>query len=511
MKNTMKKVVVMLLAMMMVLGTMTTAFAGILTINSAEGKATSGHSYKVYQIFTGDESDGVLSNVKYGANYGETGTAVPETVLDEIKDADAFAETAFKALKGDPVATLNADNSFSAELADGYYLIVDDTTADIDNPDTYSKYMIQVVGSVEMNPKSSTAPGFEKKVKDTNDTTGETSDWQDSADYDVNDLVPFKLTATVPANYADYDTYYMSFNDTLTNMALQASTIVVKVDGTELDDSAYYIYGNQTKFQVVIYDLKDTAAKAGSTVTVEYSAKLLDNAVIGSTGNPNVANLTYSNNPENEQKGTPSEGDKPGTPDEPETPDTPDTPENPDEPETPDDTDDTPDDKNIVFTYQVIVNKVDEDKAPLAGAGFTLYKKDSKGNWNEVDTLTAEAVEKDGKVVSYTAAFQRLDDGDYKLVESTTPAGYNTIADVEFTITATHDTTSDDPTLTALDGGNLGTGVVSTGAITTDIKNEKGATLPTTGGMGTTVIYVAGMILVLFAGVMLVTRRRMAR
>lgn len=143
----------------------------------------------------------------------------------------------------------------------------------------------------------------------------------------------------------------------------------------------------------------------------------------------------------------------------------------------------------------------------MAGAGFTLYKKDSSGNWNAVsDEITG--------VTTFT--FSGLDDGDYKLSETTTPNGYNTIDDITFTVTADHDVKSDSPALNSL-SGDVTTGSLTfasnitedDASLTTNVVNKKGATLPSTGGMGTTILYVVGTILVLAAGILLVTKKRM--
>ena len=147
----------------------------------------------------------------------------------------------------------------------------------------------------------------------------------------------------------------------------------------------------------------------------------------------------------------------------------------------------------------------------MEGAGFTLYKKvpdtskDEGYRWDAVgDEITG--------VTTFT--FSGLDDGDYKLSEITTPNGYNTIDDVEFTVTAEHDVESDSPALTKLSGdattGSLEfTSSTSAGSLTTDVVNKKGSVLPSTGGMGTTILYVVGTILVLAAGILLVTKKRM--
>ena len=141
--------------------------------------------------------------------------------------------------------------------------------------------------------------------------------------------------------------------------------------------------------------------------------------------------------------------------------------------------------------------------APLAGAGFTLYKKNAEGEYVQVgEELVGEALT--------TFEWKGVDDGEYKLVETTTPAGYNTIEPIEFTVSAKHEILSDDPALTELDGGELFTGEVNTGALSADVENKSGITLPETGGMGTTLFYAFGSLLVLCAVVLLVTKRRMA-
>ena len=114
-----------------------------------------------------------------------------------------------------------------------------------------------------------------------------------------------------------------------------------------------------------------------------------------------------------------------------------------------------------------------------------------------------------------TFTFTGLDDGDYRLTETETPAGYNTIEDIYFTITAEHDVLSDNPALTSL-SGNATTGEITftsntaEGSLSANVINNAGATLPETGGMGTTVFYVVGAALVVTAVVLLVTKKRMS-
>ena len=247
--------------------------------------------------------------------------------------------------------------------------------------------------------------------------------------------------------------------------------------------------------------MKAFGAGNKAVITVEYTATLNENAVLGSAGNPNVVYLEYSNNPnwdvsfdENGKPENPGEDGKDNDGDG----------EIDEEDEKKEPTGETPEDKVIVFTYKLTVNKVDEQKNPLAGAGFTLYKKNAAGEYVQVgeELFGAELT---------TFEWKGLDDGDYKLEETTTPAGYNTIAPIEFTITAEHDLESDDPQLIVLDGGDLFTGEVDTDDIlSADVENKSGITLPETGGIGTTIFYVLGGLLVLGAVVLLITKKRMS-
>lgn len=162
-----------------------------------------------------------------------------------------------------------------------------------------------------------------------------------------------------------------------------------------------------------------------------------------------------------------------------------------------------PEDKNIVFTYKVTVNKVKENKQPLKGAEFELSKKAKDGSWISKGKLTGTGDDQN------VFEWKGLDDGDYKIEETTTPSGYNTIDPIEFTITAEHEIDSADPKLTSLSGGDVFTGNVTTGAVSATIVNKSGSTLPETGGIGTTVFYVIGGMLMAAAAVLLITKKRM--
>lgn len=469
------------------------AFAYTITVDNVADN----HTYEAYQVFSGDlASDGkTLSNIQWGSGvtpftYADESDAAKIAEAISGQEADSADAKALSKVVGanltTPAATAKSENGKAVLTvsAPGYYLVKDKDGSQDGNDAAYTRFMMEVVGDVTAQVKND-KPSVEKKVKETNDSTGTTTDWQDAADYDINDTVPFQLKATLPKHIADYDHYYVEFTDTLSAGLTFDKITLVKADGKTLSEGEYTVNTTEnqdgtTTLSVVITDVKavNKNINKDDLVIVEYNATLNDKAVLGSAGNPNSVELTYSNNPNATGDGQ----SKPAN------------------------TGKTPEDTVKVFTYQTIINKLNENKEALKGAGFTLYKKDKDGNWNTVKALAA------GEATTFE--FKGLDAGNYKLEESTTPDGYNTIKPIEFTINATYDTDSADPQLTKLSGDvTSGTAEFSSnlsdGSLTAEIVNRKGSLLPSTGGMGTTILYVIGSILVLVAAVLLITKKRM--
>ena len=497
MKN-MRKIASVLLALVMVFALAAPVFAAetySITINNS----TEGYTYEAYQIFTGDlskasENDAVagttavLSNIQWGtgvANAEDLGDAA--TVAESLSKGTLTVEDLLAQIELTEVKATSEyanDKYVISGLTPGYYLVKNSAVA---AGGAYTEYILEVVENSTLNPKSD-VPEFEKKVQDTNDSTGDTSDWQDSADYDIGDQVPFQLKATLADNVTAYDEYKVVFHDKLSaGLTFNAGSVEVYVDGEKVT-TGYTLVTNpddDCTFEVVINDAKEIGAGNSSVIIVKYTAQLNTNAEVGYMGNPNYAHLEYSNNPNWDSEG----GNEPGTPGGEEPP-----------------TGETPEDKVIVFTYKFVVNKVDEQKNPLAGATFELYKKVAGANpeWVLVDKLVVT----DGTTFTWTG----LDDGEYKLVETVTPAGYNTIAPIEFTIEANHNTTweTEDRTEILIDlTGNKYTGDVESGAYETQVENKSGVELPETGGIGTTIFYTMGAMLALGAAVLLITKKRM--
>ena len=503
-----KKLASLLLALVMVFALATTAFAEETTYSITINNSAEGHTYEAYQIFTGDLSGTTLSNIVWGSGVSEAGqtalgdaAAKAETLKTEA-DAKAFAKAVapYLTTAAGSANTVTDGKYVISGLAAGYYLVKDQDGSLTGDNDSYTEYIIRVVGDVTATPKSD-VPEVQKKVKDINDSTDTTkTDWQDSADYDIGDSIPFQLKATLANNVSSYTTYKVVFHDTLSKGLTYNNDAKVYIDGTETNGftvTATVNADGTTTLTVSCDDVKALGAGNSSVITVEYTAKLNENAVLGSAGNPNEVYLEYSNNPNKSEKGNNETGE-------------------------------TPKDVVIVFTYKTIINKVDSENKPLTGAAFKLEKL-IKGKDGAADTwTTVKEFTVDETTTSFT--FSGLDDGQYKLTETKTPAGYNTIDPIYFVIEATHDETADAPTLKTLNAyltdanGNkqtemkdgesvnidLGTVDLTAGSITTTVVNKSGSELPSTGGIGTTIFYVLGGVLVLAAVVLLVTKKRMS-
>ena len=391
----------------------------------------------------------------------------------------------------------------------GYYLIVD--TINFSNGDYYHAYnsfllvnvpqAVQTSYNVTINHKV-VKPTVEKKVYDNFDNQDGTStgDFGSSADHAINEKFQFQLIAKLPAGrdegraYDYYDKYTVCFNDTLSEGITYdgLDSVVIESNGTPYDitnDSSKYDIDisnlkSQNSFVVKIHDVKNCVANLndGATITVTYTAHLNDKAYVniagGSTSNINKVYLTYSNNPKDES----SIGKTPES---------------------------TP---VYVYTYQLNNTKYHDDDNPnnvLAGAGFRLYSDEAchdedeiKLKMNDDDTYSRD-FSTEGKGVEMISGqdgqfnVKGLDAGTYYLKETKTPDGYSACKVIPVTIKADHSGNDQ----VNLEGSNL----------TNDIVNIKagGITLPSTGGIGTTLFYVVGGGLMVAAIVLLVTKKRM--
>lgn len=524
MKKAIKKLLAALLAVAMVCAMAIPAFA----YNPGETKEdlNTKHDYGAFQIFEGviSKDNPTLSDVNWGRNITEPDIFLAKlkedptiggkfetdftaqdvlAVISKWHDSDdnsiAFARVVCHYLYPDananptPVAT---DHTGGINIPkSGYYLIVDTSTfSDDDFYHAYNSFFLlnvpQTPYVVLVNHKV-VKPTVEKEVYDNNDI-GSTGGWGSSADHAINEPFQFRLIAKLPASenngraYDYYKEYAVCFTDTLSDGITFDKLDTVEI--TNGDGSTPQVINNytldpnnpQSSFKLSIDDVKTCVPdlNKGATITVTYTAHLNEKAYVntvgGGTDNKNSVYLEYSNNPRISTS-----------------------------------LDHTPESEVRVYTYQLNNTKLAENEhgAPLKDVGFCLYSDEACAHKVELykegdfyfpikDATDKKAVEemysdKDGKF-----NIKGLDAGTYYLKETTPPKDYNACADKEIVISATHDVNH-----VELDSSKLSTTIIN--------KKAGGITLPSTGGIGTTIFYVVGGGLMVAAIVLLVTKKRM--
>ena len=528
MKKVIKKLLAALLAVAMLCAMAIPAFA--YNPGETEEDLYRGHCYDAFQIFTGDVSDdNTISNVGWGSsiahpneflaqltadltigNKFETNFTAQDVlaVISKWGDSDdnsiAFARCVCNYLysNGDPKPVIQGVHTGGVKVPKpGYYLIVDTSPFNEDDfYHAYNSFLLKVTKAEYVFPINYKVvkPTVEKKVydNDNNDisSAGNNDGWGSSADHAINEKFQFRLIAKLPASkdngraYDYYDKYTVCFKDTLSEGITYdgPDSVVIKSNNntydTTIDPSKYTITESQNSFVVKIPDVKTCAEgldlNDGATITVTYTAHLNEKAYVniagGGTDNKNRVYLEYSNNPRISTS-----------------------------------LDHTPESEVCVYTYQLNNTKYHDDDTQgneLEGAGFKLYSDaDCK---NEVELYQdgefyypiKNATGKEAVEMKSAANGQfnvkGLDAGTYYLKETTPPKDYNACADKEIVISATHDVNH-----VELDSSKLSTTIIN--------KKAGGITLPSTGGIGTTIFYVVGGGLMVAAIVLLVTKKRM--
>ncbi|MCD7863216.1 MAG: isopeptide-forming domain-containing fimbrial protein [Lachnospiraceae bacterium] len=523
-----RKLASILLALVMVMGLGVTAMAA--TVNSEiviENVASDSHTFTAYQIISGDVSGTTISNAVWGdgvdgdalitalkastksvtAASGTTTTLgalfascstvsgvmeVLETNNAYSSVVEAFAEvvqtcvTMTSKASGTPVEETDGTWTYTITgIADGYYLVVDSGAKTDESEDANSRYMIEVVNGTATITSKAVVPTIDKTITNSTglDKTTLTTSEKGTA-VSVGDTVSFELECTVPSDLGGYDTYTYIIHDTMddgldfpddgdaTNPQVTGTTIGLTVRSTSQSVTPLYTAVIDADARTLTITISNAKALAGETIYVEYNAVLNDNAVAG-VAEDNTVYLEYSNNPNGSGTGK------------------------------------TPESVVHVYTFDLYTYKVDGDtQQPLSGATFTLYKSTDRGSiYTEEVAEIASTDTNDGS----TFTFEELGAGYYKLVETVTPTGYNTVEDIKFQIVATYNTDGTISALSVAGNENKVSVYVAKTSVTTTVENMSGTSLPSTGGIGTTIFYVVGGILVFGAAVLLVTRRRMSR
>lgn len=548
-----RKLFALVLTAMMLLALTLPAFADEAYSITIKNTA-SGHTYEAYQIFQGDLSEQagkkVLSNVEWGT--GVNGTALLaalkadatlkadfeecESAADVAKVLEGYANDAektqaFAKLTGEHLSgTATGTSGEQAEgkyvisnLSAGYYLVKDKDGVSITGHDAYTRYILEVVGDVEVTAKVD-VPTIDKKIVegDKKVNVNEAS---------IGDKIPYEVTSKVP-DMTGYEKYFFVVNDTMSKGLTFNNDVAITVNDKALvKDTDFTVTATTnaegvTTIKIVFIDFIQYKNQKGADIVINYSATLNEKAEIGVAGNENKVDLVYSNNPNADYKGDnePGENDPVGK---------------------------TPEVKTETYTTELTISKTDDKGNKLIGAAFRLtgngvnvvivtgevYVEDAEGTfWKLKDgTYTDVAPAEDGsdKYASTTVKYKKettvtiqpvegttvnvegfvdadgkltftgLGAGEYTLTEIVTPIGYNTIDPITFTVSFDAATKK-----FSTNNGNIQVGENNT--LSTTVVNKAGSTLPSTGGMGTTLFYVLGALLAVGAGVLLATRKKMS-
>lgn len=540
----------------MMLAMTSSAFAYTITLTkNDDDKGT--HTYEAYQIFTGDlyeksEDEKILSNIVWGngvdgdallaalkdAEFGEGNkpfasckTAAEVADVLEKFDNDAENTQLFADIAAKHLATPAGTGSDKIEgLTEGYYLVKDkDGSQDGKEDAAYTRFILEVVSDVTAEVKSE-VPSVDKKIKDGEKKLSATS-------ASIGDKVPYEITSKVP-DMTGYEKYFFVLNDTMDKGLTFNNDVAITIGSKTLTKDTDFTVetgknGDKTTVKIVLKNF--IQYKKDDAISVTYSATLNENADLSATGNANEVKLTYSNNPNYDYEGKPENPDEPG----------------PEEP-----TGETPEIQTKTFTTGIELIKVDaaDNTKTLTGAKFRIegegvvvtlinkevYKKDAKGTYymlkdgtytetkptddtkdkydDEKTYAKVTEVVKDTKTEKVATegyvdakghlTFTGLNSGEYTITEIKAPKGYNLLKDP---ITVEIEGTLDDKNKTCTWSATMNGEDISANAnnlFEFKVENKEGSTLPSTGGIGTRIFYGLGTVLVLGAGIVLISRKR---
>jgi len=483
----MKKIFAFLIAMVMVVGMSTSVFAATLATGTAgEDKtititpptgtdASATNTYTVYKVFAAD-SDGTSISYKSLDGTVPAGFVVDDAwnvYLGELSDEKTGTQGeleikiggATKYIVPSTATELTEEQiaaiaSYTGKVEVGTVTITGANASTVAVPDYGYYYITTTSGSVvsiNSTNKSAavqdknTVPPLDKKAKQAQDPTYMEVDAEGhNAIAQVGKVIPFEATITVEKGAKNY-----VFHDKMTTGLEYQNDVAVSANPEVTNITNWYtIKSTPDTGDTITITFADGIPK-DTVITITYSAKVTSDAL---SVNPatNTASVTYGDNNSNNK--------------------TPDVPVN-------------------VYNAKLTVTKKDGNNQPLAGAGFVIKNSENQYYKLENNVVTwvediDDATEKKSDGNGAVPAFTGLGNGTYTLVEKTVPSGYNKAADEEFEIAGNDYTASNlEQTKTAI--------------------NNKGSVLPSTGGIGTTIFYAIGAVLVIGAGIVLVTRRRM--
>lgn len=504
-----------------------------ITINKPAGDID--RTYEAYQIFQGNLDGNTLSDIEWGT--GINGAAFltelqKNTTYASCTDAKTVAEklatftndsdeaVAFAKLAGKFLTTATASSSTGQiTVPAGYYLLKDVTTV---TDDALSLNILKVVKDVEVNPKAD-HPTVDKKIG-TDISTGVAAN-----EATIGDKVPFVIASKVP-QMQGYTKYFFVLNDSMTAGLTYNKDVAIKIGTTTLAADAYDVSYDDTAntMKIVIKNFIQYKSEAGKDIVVTYSATLNEQADLTQTGNKNTVKLTYSNNPNVDYNGD-------------------------NEPDTTDPVGVTPEHVTVTYSTKLQLTKVDgaDHNVKLEGVEFQItgtsiktavskgeyFKQDAAGTYYQLKdgtfTETDPTAETESKYVSTSVKYAKVTDtteqtnmqkvtangttdangvitfeglgaGTYYITELKTKSGYNLLtAPITVTITAA-------PSETGCGWTVSSNATFEENMVKLTVENNKGSVLPITGGIGTTIFYVIGGLLVCGAAVMAITKKKLS-
>ena len=512
--KTARKLTSLLLALLLVFALAATAAAdgadagttnnpGSITVDNPK-ENTNYTAYKIFDVVYDDAQNpqrysytikgdsewyGTVDTYAKEKTHGLTLTPVADTTantyvvtIDDTNGTNKFSAPSFAAALDDALTTVNpttdvhqlqdqGEEKVASGLPLGYYFVKSSENKALCNLTTTDP-------TATIHDKNNVP--FEKTVE--------------KNDFNVGDTVTFTITGKVP-DYTGFATYTYEITDKMTDgLTFKKGTLKVNIGGQDVTvgNDTYTLTdpGESDNFTFKL-TIKVKNYKVGDNIVVTYDATVNDQAIAKISNNHAV--LKYSNNPNTEELG------------------------------------ESVPKKVKVYNSKIEIVKYqtgDESKK-LPGATFVLYKRgaetDTKQDGVDYDTVTAngttkyyprnyyryiEATPIEGAKVQWVtdknqantettdnngaASFKGLANGTYYLLETKAPAGYNQMTEAKDV---------------QVNGGDTEAQL----SVKAEVANSTGAVLPSTGGMGTTVFYVLGAVLVLGAGVLLVTKKRMSR
>ncbi|WP_028521355.1 isopeptide-forming domain-containing fimbrial protein [Ruminococcus flavefaciens] len=511
--------------------------------NAADDFLTKLKEDTAFNLVAPAEEGGAKTSIFANSNKAEDVAEVLKTYADNSDVAIAFAKFAGKHLKGDAKGGDNTSPYKIESLEAGYYLVEDTAPiTDGENANPRTLNMLRVAGAVTMDTKED-LPTLEKEIDEKGGVAANTAS--------VGDIVPYIIKTKVP-DMTGYTKYFFVLNDTLSKGLTYQNDLSITVNGATIPATDFTVETSGTDTTAIKVVFKDFYNKYkglnddnpnNDDIIVKYSAKVNEKADMTQTGNINTAQLTYSNNPNEEA--TPLSEDKPDEPG----------------PEAP--TGNTPQVKTVTYVTQIELLKTDGTN-PLANATFTLegymktvgavegtyYMEDASGTYYRLadgtyttikpdaanayestnktyKQVTASAIPANSKISKeFTTStdgkisFAGLGEGTYTITETAAPSGFNKLAQpIKVTITAsgvsitgcTWGKTLEDHNNATTAGEFVQGSSTDQSKLPLTVVNKEGSTLPSTGGIGTKLFYLFGGILVAGSGILLITKKRMAK